>query len=269
RLTLPRPPTARGPGSSGELVRARGAVGGVLDRVASLDPACFAFAMATGIVSLAAQELRLPVLSRALFALTILAYAGLWALTLVRLACYPARAVADLTDHARGPGFFSAVAATGVLGVQILAFTGDVGTAIRLWLLGLLLWLVLTYTFFGGVIANGAKPDRGHALHGGWLLTVVATESLSVLGVGLASGGAWTGGAVFLALVAFLLGTALYGLIIGPIFSHLVFTRVLPADLTPAYWINMGALAITTLAGTKLIAAADRWPVLQAVQPFL
>jgi tellurite resistance protein TehA-like permease len=30
-----------------------------------------------------------------------------------------------------------------------------------------------------------------------------------------------------------------------------------PEDLTPPYWINMGAAAITTLAGARLVSIAD------------
>lgn len=39
--------------------------------------------------------------------------------------------------------------------------------------------------------------------------------------------------------------------------------------MTPPYWINMGALAIATLAGSRLILAADRWPFLQQLAPFV
>lgn len=39
--------------------------------------------------------------------------------------------------------------------------------------------------------------------------------------------------------------------------------------LTPPYWINMGAVAITTLAGATLLLVADSWPFLAALRPFL
>jgi tellurite resistance protein TehA-like permease len=42
-----------------------------------------------------------------------------------------------------------------------------------------------------------------------------------------------------------------------------------PSDLAPPYWINMGAAAISTLAGTLLLAAAAHSPVLQQVLPFV
>jgi tellurite resistance protein TehA-like permease len=61
--------------------------------------------MATGIVSIAMHLLGQAVLARALLAVNAALYAGLWALTLLRLARHRARLVADLRDHERGPGF--------------------------------------------------------------------------------------------------------------------------------------------------------------------
>jgi tellurite resistance protein TehA-like permease len=42
-----------------------------------------------------------------------------------------------------------------------------------------------------------------------------------------------------------------------------------PSDLAPPYWINMGAVAISTLAGTMLITAAPYSPLLADLLPFL
>jgi tellurite resistance protein TehA-like permease len=42
-----------------------------------------------------------------------------------------------------------------------------------------------------------------------------------------------------------------------------------PSDLAPPYWINMGAAAISTLAGTMLVGAAPDSPVVQQVLPFI
>ena len=44
----------------------------------------------------------------------------------------------------------------------------------------------------------------------------------------------------------------------------------MPAEtLIPTYWMNMGALAITTLAGSRLLLAADTWSLLHKLIPFL
>jgi tellurite resistance protein TehA-like permease len=64
-------------------------------------------------------------------------------------------------------------------------------------------------------------------------------------------------------------GAMLYLWIISLIFYRYAFFAMSPSDLAPPYWINMGAAAITTLAGTMLIAASERSPVLAQMLPFL
>ena len=67
----------------------------------------------------------------------------------------------------------------------------------------------------------------------------------------------------------FLLGSMVYVIIITLIFHRLVFSAMTARDLTPPYWINMGAVAITTLAGSTLALAASSWGFLQQILPFL
>src|SRR4029078_7464155 len=81
----------------------------------TLHPAYFALVMATGIVSIAAKLLEVPYVPRALLWINILAFITLWILTILRIARYPKDVFADLIDHQRGVGFFTAVAATSVL----------------------------------------------------------------------------------------------------------------------------------------------------------
>lgn len=42
-----------------------------------------------------------------------------------------------------------------------------------------------------------------------------------------------------------------------------------PKQLTPDYWIDMGAMAIATLAGALLLSARDQWSLLRDLTPFL
>jgi tellurite resistance protein TehA-like permease len=60
-----------------------------------------------------------------------------------------------------------------------------------------------------------------------------------------------------------------YLALIPLIVQRLELLSLTPRQFTPDYWINMGAMAITTLAGTLLIAASERWQFLQQVDPFL
>jgi tellurite resistance protein TehA-like permease len=238
--------------------------------VENLFPGYFAMVMATGIVSIAAYFLGPRWVAWLLLGLNLVAYVVLWTLTGLRVAwCFP-RVVADLTDHSRGPGFFTVVAGTSVLGRQFEFLTGSPGFPIALWFLALLLWAGLLYGFLMAVTVRTNKPLLAGGVHGGWLLMVVATQSLSVLGVLVAHHFDRSKEFVlFFTLATFLLGCALYIVIISLIFYRLTFMPLVAAELTPPYWINMGALAITTLAGATLIAHANEWSLLQELVTFL
>jgi tellurite resistance protein TehA-like permease len=142
--------------------------------------------------------------------------------------------------------------------------------ALGLWFAGLLLWAVIMYAFFAAMTVREHKPSIEAGLNGGWLLIVVATQSISVLGTLLASRFSdYREPVLFFTLCMFLLGCMLYLPLITLIFYRFTFVNVTMAALTPPYWINMGAVAITTLAGARLIIAATGWPLLNEVVPFL
>ena len=156
--------------------------------VHDLFPGYFALVMATGIVSIAAHLLQLEPVAQALFQLNKLAYAILWILVLARLLFYFRRVASDATDHARGPGFFTLVAGTCVLGNQFVLLAGDRATALVLWSLGFALWHLLIYTFFTAATVKAEKPSIETGINGAWLIAVVATQSVSILGTLLAPG---------------------------------------------------------------------------------
>jgi tellurite resistance protein TehA-like permease len=107
-------------------------------------------------------------------------------------------------------------------------------------------------------------------INGVWLVAVVATQSVSVLGTLLAgSAGEFEQPMLFFTLAMYLLGGMLYILIITLILYRLLFFRLTPAQLTPSFWISMGAVAITTLAGALLILNASKWELLIELVPFL
>jgi len=239
-------------------------------RVAELHPGSFALVMATGIVSIAASLLGMRLVSRVLLWANALFFAALWILTLIRLAAHFPRLASDLTDHARGPGFFTVVAGTCVFGSQLVVLLEAFGTALILLALGALVWLVLIYGFLTAVMVRESKPDLGAGIHGGWLIAVVATQSLAVLASFLAPRyPAWAQGLLFAALCLYLLGGLLYLVLITLILYRLAFFPLTPAGLPPVYWVAMGAAAITTLAGARLMLDADQWPFLAGILPFL
>jgi tellurite resistance protein TehA-like permease len=238
--------------------------------VAELFPGYFALVMATGIVSIAAHLLGWPRLARALFWVNLPAYATLVALTAARLVLFPRRLAADFADHARGSGYFTTVAGTCVLGSQCLLVAGWRGAAEALFGAGLALWALVMYAFFAAVIVRERKPTLEQGINGAWLIATVATQSVAVLALGLGDPFGWPAEAVaFGALVFFLVGCMLYLAIITLIFYRFTFLPLATATLTPPYWISMGAVAITTLAGSSLVLARDRSPLLVELAPFL
>jgi tellurite resistance protein TehA-like permease len=237
---------------------------------ADLFPGYFALVMATGIISIACFLLAMRTISLVLLAINVAAYFVLCVLLLVRLLFFFSRVTADIKDHVRGPGFFTVVAGTCVLGSALLIVVDRFLPALVLWIVGISLWLVIMYTFFTAVTVRENKPTIEAGLNGGWLLAVVATQSISVLGTLLASRLVdYRELILFFTLCMFLLGCMLYLLLITLIFYRFTFGNVSVAALTPPYWINMGAVAITTLAGARLIIAAPGWSLLSEIAPFL
>ena len=237
-----------------------------------MHPAYFAMSMATGIVSIACHLVGFPTLATPLFWLNVAIYAALWVLTLLRVARHPGAVLADLTSHGRGVGFFTTVAATSVLGTGFLVVARLPRVALGLWVVGIVLWAVLTYGILAALTVRRSKPSLSVGLHGGWLVAVVAAQSLAALGAQLAAAGGlspYEPQVLFFALVMWLGGGMLYVWIIGLIFYRYTFFEMSPSDMSPPYWINMGAVAISTLAGTMLVAAAGRSPLLADLLPFV
>ena len=239
--------------------------------LAGLAPAYFGLVMATGIVSIAAHLQGWPQLAGTLFYLNNVMYAVLWLLTLGRLLWFPRRFFRDLIDHLRGPGFFTMVAATGVLGAQYVLLLADHRIGLLLWMVALVLWLGLTYTVFTAFTVKEDKPALDKGISGAWLLAVVATQSVAVLTAMLAAHVAqpYRLEMNFLALSMWLWGGMLYIWMMSLIFYRYTFFRFAPGDLSPPYWINMGAMAISTLAGSLLIINAPDAPFLLSLLPFL
>ncbi|QHS09969.1 hypothetical protein GT972_07320 [Sinimarinibacterium sp. NLF-5-8] len=128
-----------------------------------------------------------------------------------------------------------------------------------------MLWLLLGYGFLTRVITAVQKPAVVEVLHGGWLLLVVATQGLAIMLLRVSA----RADVVFLSLCLFLIGSALYGILITLLMQRLLIERLRVQQFTSPYWINMGALAITTLAGGLLAAMLERQPDLVGVLPFV
>ena len=143
--------------------------------------------MATGIVSIASQLLGMRFVALALYAVNVIVYVALWGLTVARLLRHRQRVIADVFHHGRSVGFFTTVAATCVLGSQSLVVGSLPSLALGLWFAGIVLWAVFTYTIITILTVKAEKPTLADGINGGWLVIVVASHSVAVLGAQLAA----------------------------------------------------------------------------------
>jgi tellurite resistance protein TehA-like permease len=73
----------------------------------------------------------------------------------------------------------------------------------------------------------------------------------------------------FAAAALWLCGGMVYVWVISLIFYRYVFFHLAPKDLAPTYWISMGAMAISALAGALLMLNTAGAPFLAALLPVL
>jgi tellurite resistance protein TehA-like permease len=234
------------------------------------NPLYFAFVMATGIVSIAASELGFGRLGWGLFGLNVLAYTVISGLTLAKIARVPLVVLEDLQSYDRGIASFTAVAGTCVLGSQFVVF--DVSTAIGtgLFVVGGLLWAILIYAVFFGLTITETDEPIAHGIDGSWFLAVVATQSVAVLAGLLAPIHTSVGELLLLTAVGlYSVGGMFYLILITLVFYRMTFYSFDPRSATPPYWINMGAVAITTLSGAVLVENAGQWLFLTEIESFL
>jgi tellurite resistance protein TehA-like permease len=241
----------------------------LLSSVEHLSPGYFAMVMATGIVAIAWHLQELPIVPMVLGSLNWVAYVTLWVLTLMRIVRFPRAFARDLSDHLRGAGFYTTVAGTSVLGAQTIAVEKIGAVGEFLWYLAIALWFLIMYAFLIAMAVTVVKPTLQRAINGGWLVAVVATQSLVVLGGLIGAKVAPPMPFQFLCLVFFLAGLLLYIVLITLIFYRTFFMQMNAEEFGPLYWIDTGAAAISTLAGATLLLRAETWQLIANYVPFL
>lgn len=238
--------------------------------IKNLSPSYFAMVMATGIVSIGSKLFEMPLIAMGLFWLNIFSYLILCLAFSLRFIFFRKEFLFDLFDHALGPGFFTAVAATCLLGAQFILLWENYEIAMVLWFFGILLWLVITYTIFTTFTIKENKPPLQDGINGAWLLAVVSTQALAILSARLSMHFESHKLIInFFALSMWLWGGMQYIWMISLIFYRYTFFKFSPNDLSPPYWINMGAMAISTLAGSLLISNTPHAPFLLSALAFL
>jgi tellurite resistance protein TehA-like permease len=228
--------------------------------------------MATGIVALAAYQHGIRVLSSLLFWLNAVFFITLIIMTGVRIVRYPDAFAADLHDNRRGVAFFTVVAAFGVFGIQLVLQMQATGLAIFFWIIAATLWFVVTYGILTVLAIRTDKPSVADGISGSWLVMAVATQSVSILTALTVTSHLFSDlqkPLLFTALILWLSGGAIYLWLATLIFFRCMFLPMSADDLTPHLWINMGAAAISALAGTTLLEHSGLTPIVSELEPFV
>ncbi len=240
------------------------------EQLRKFPPVYFSMIMATGIVSIAAHMSGMRIPATGLMWLNAALYLAFSALLVSRLVLAPRPLFQELTNFKLAPAFFTIVAGTSVLARELLILDARSRLATALLWVAFPLWAGLIYAVFTAFTVKSEKPTLAQGIHGGWLLSVVATQAISVLASLVAhSIPSRQEPLLFLALVLWLFGGMLYIWIISLIFYRYTFFAFVPSDLMPPYWINMGAMAISTLAGASLIQSIPLASFLEEIAPFL
>ncbi|WP_290703823.1 tellurite resistance/C4-dicarboxylate transporter family protein [Gordonia sp. UBA5067] len=222
-------------------------------RIASLTPGYFAGVMATGIVSIGARLKGMSTLAGVLFWLAVVFYVVLIVLNGVRLVRFRRHMAEDFRDPARAFGFFTFIAATNVLGAALVG-TGHSTIASVALTVSVLVWLLLGYVVpWTAVLSNEHRPMLDRA-NGTWFIWVVASQSIAVVAAGLEPIlPAHRQYLSILAIFAWSLGVILYAGCAAFVALRAMLYPLRPQDLDPPYWVAMGAVAITVVAGARVI----------------
>ncbi|MEO7587523.1 MAG: tellurite resistance/C4-dicarboxylate transporter family protein [Arachnia sp.] len=233
--------------------------------VEKLTPGYFALVMASGIVSLGLKLVGAELLSLAFFVVCAVAHVTLCALNVWRFVAFRHAMASDFHDPKRAFGFFTFVAGTNVLGARVAA-AGWFEVAAGLLALSVVVWIVLGYVIpWSAVLGQQHRPVVALA-NGTWFIWVVASQSVAVLAATLE---VWAGeGRQYLAILAVLswsVGVFLYAASGMIVTLRIMLYELVPAEFDPPYWVSMGAVAITVVAGARIVEM-DSAPMVDATR---
>lgn len=239
-------------------------------RTKELLPAYFALVMATGIISIALFLDGLVASAYVLFYLNIAFLIALGFLFIYRCIFFHQQVIDDFRSYQKGPGFFTIVAALCIVGNQFIVLFQNMLVAKILLIVAGMAWLIIGYGFFFNITVTKNKKSLNEGINGTWLIVIVAIQALSVLISFLSEDfGSSAPVYLFVALCLFLLGCVFYLYIMSLIIYRISFFSLNAGELGAPYWINMGATAITTLAGSMLILHTQKIFFIIEILPFL
>ncbi len=234
----------------------------------ALHPGNFAMVMASGIVSLGFATHQVEPLANALYYFSLGAWGILLALSMLRLILFSHAVRVDLLNPRMVFSYFTLVAATDIVGL-LLHEHGHPELALACWVLAFSVWCSLLYLAFS-VLTFLTHEHNVNIVHGGWLISIVGTQSLVLLGARIAPDlGEYAGYMMVEIHMLWGLGLTFYGIFVTLFCYRIFFLTLKPHDISPLLWVIMGAAAISTNAGTSLLAGESGLPFLAAQRPFI
>ncbi|GAB3349205.1 tellurite resistance/C4-dicarboxylate transporter family protein [Arachidicoccus ginsenosidivorans] len=229
-------------------------------------PIDFAMVMATGIIAIAALLEGYSWLAWSLFVIDVLLFVLLLIFMLQRLLFQWPTFIKDFKSYEKGPGVFTFVVAMCMIGNEVILFNNWIGLGKIILTFAVIFWLIINYGFFFYVTTTNHKKNLKEGISGSWLLTVVSIQAIAVLTIYSAPS---SEAAMFVATCLFFTGCVFYLYLMSLIVYRISFFELHAKDLGAAYWINMGATAITTLAGSLLLLNGKEFHLIAALLPFI
>jgi len=229
-----------------------------------LYPGYFAMTMATGIISVALRLQDFVVASDVFFIITLLTWCVMTFLYSWRLLKFPKTVWENLINPRTTFIFFTFVAATNISGM-LLYQHGYLIFALVCWVVAFIYWSALMY--FGFASLCFAHEDREvNVVHGGWLILIVGTQSLVLLGTKIAAElGEYAAYMMVEIHMLWALGMIFYAIFVTLFCYRIFFLNMQAKDYSPLMWVIMGAAAISANAGSSLLLTDPIIPLLSSL----
>lgn len=226
--------------------------------LAELSPGYFALVMGTGILSIAVHEAGASRLALIPLGIAAVAYGVLVVLFVARWFRHGDRLRADARNPETAFAFFTIVAGTDVVAVGLHQHGwGTVATGLLA--LAAAIWLVLGYVLPWQVLMTRDGEPILARTNGSWFIWSVASQSLAVGLSGLHPATPRLADVLgVLTVMAWSVGIILYLGIAVLVILRVVHHGITPEQFEPTYWVSMGALAISVVAGAGIV---DMTPV--------
>ncbi len=226
-----------------------------------LYPGYFAMTMATGIISVALKQQNYDTLSEVLFIFALFTWCVMTVLYTWRLIKFPQAVFENLLNPKTTFIFFTFVAATDICGILLFQHGFEM-VALACWVIAFIYWSALMY--FGFASLCFAHEDREvNVVHGGWLILIVGTQSLVLLGTKVAPTlGEYASYMMMEIHMLWALGMIFYAIFVTLFCYRIFFFNMKPEDYSPLMWVIMGAAAISANAGSSLLLTDPILPLL-------